>query len=252
MEKMYQTYKDIADFRLVYIKEAHASDSSWSVPYAKELNITEHKTYGQRCTTAEKLMKDKSLTIPTLVDNMEDSVSKAYKAHPDRIYVVRKDGRLAVAGKRGPFGFKPALNKAKEWLASYKETGEEPELVIPKSEKVDTTTDAGGAKAGHAVGASSTDAVVGSWTMTTKFNGNDIPAVMVIRVKDGVLSGTWTSQGMDMEMKDLKLSGNKLSFQRSMGGGSSLDFKGTVEGDKVDGSYSGPMGDLKCTGKRTR
>ncbi len=249
MEKIYLTYNDIADFRLVYITEAHAKDSSWPVGYAKEMNITKHKTYGQRCTTAERLMKDKSLTIPTLVDDMENSVNKAYKAHPDRIYLVRKDGRLAVAGKRGPWGYKPALNASKAWLASYKETGVEPELVIPKTKKDDSTTDARRPKIRH--DAASTKAIVGSWDMTTKFSGNDIPAVMVIRAKDGVLTGTWTSQGMDMAMTDLKLTGNKLSFQRSIGGGPSLDFKGTVDGDKVDGSYSGPMGDLKCQGKRT-
>ena len=27
MEQMYQSYRDIAEFRLIYIKEAHAADS---------------------------------------------------------------------------------------------------------------------------------------------------------------------------------------------------------------------------------
>ena len=40
MEEMYQEFKDIAEFRLVYIREAHAADSNWSVPYAKEKGIT--------------------------------------------------------------------------------------------------------------------------------------------------------------------------------------------------------------------
>ena len=128
MEKMFQTYKDICEFRLVYIKEAHAADSNWSVPYAKDLGITEHKDYGQRCTTADRLLKDKRLTMPFLIDDMQDSVNKAYSAHPDRIFVVRTDGRLAVAASRGPRGFAPGLKSAAKWLAEFKNSGEEPEL----------------------------------------------------------------------------------------------------------------------------
>ena len=37
-------------------------------------------------------------------------------------------GRLAVAAKRGPFGFAPALEETSEWLKEFRETGTEPEL----------------------------------------------------------------------------------------------------------------------------
>lgn len=126
MEKMYQDYKDIAEFRLVYIKEAHAADSERSVGYAVEKGINQHKNYDERCTTAEMLMNDKSLTIPTLIDSMDNAVNEAYSAQPDRIFVVGTDGRLAIAGSRGPRGFKPALEDTKKWLAEFKKTGKEP------------------------------------------------------------------------------------------------------------------------------
>ena len=132
MEQMYKTYKDIAEFRLVYITEAHAADSNRSVDYAKEKGINQHKNYGERCTTAEMLMNDKSLTMPTLIDGMDNAVNKAYSAHPDRVFLVRSDGRLAVAAARGPSGFKPALEQTEEWLAEFKKSGEEPAL--PDSE----------------------------------------------------------------------------------------------------------------------
>ena len=125
---MYQEYKEVAEFRLIYIKEAHAADGRRPVPYAKQLNITEHDDYQERCTTAEMLFKDKSLTLPCLIDNMDDEVNKAYHAWPDRIFVVRSDGKLAVAADRGPWGFKPALDKAVDWLKEFKETGQEPSL----------------------------------------------------------------------------------------------------------------------------
>ncbi|MBI5863092.1 MAG: hypothetical protein HZB38_00995 [Planctomycetes bacterium] len=133
MERMYQDYKDIADFYIVYIREAHASDSSWPVPYAKEKGITEHKDFGERCAVAESLVKDKKLTIPFLIDDMENTAGSAYQAWPDRVYLVRTDGTLAVAGKRGPWGFEPALNEAEKWLAGLKKLGREPDRKPPSS-----------------------------------------------------------------------------------------------------------------------
>lgn len=128
MEEMYQEYKEIAEIYIVYIREAHAADGERPVEYAKELGITEHTTYGQRCETAERLIKDKELSIPCLIDDLDDSVNEAYSAYPDRIFVVRTDGRLAIAAARGPRGFAPALKDARAWLAEYQETGIEPEL----------------------------------------------------------------------------------------------------------------------------
>ena len=128
MEKLYQSFKEVCEFRLVYIKEAHAADSNRSVRYAKELGITEHKNYDERCSTAGKLLKDKSLTMPFLIDDMENSVNKAYSAFPDRIFIVRADGRLAVAAERGPRGFAPALRSAGKWLSEFRRNGEEPRL----------------------------------------------------------------------------------------------------------------------------
>lgn len=141
MEKMYQDYKDIADFRLVYINEAHAADGRSPVGYAKELGITEHTSFGERCEVASKLLDDKSLTIPTIVDGMDNRVNKAYSAWPDRVFLVRKDGRLAVAAGRGPFGFKPALDETLAWLKEYREKGTEPALpesALPASEGLPT------------------------------------------------------------------------------------------------------------------
>ncbi len=129
MERMYQEYRDVAEFYIVYISEAHAEDDSFPVPYASELGIKEHKTFGERCAVADRLTKDKKLTIPCLIDGMDNATADAYQGWPDRIYLVRKDGRLGVAAARGPWGFKPAIRKADTWLASYKATGNEPEVV---------------------------------------------------------------------------------------------------------------------------
>lgn len=128
MQQIFEDYGDVAEIRLVYINEAHAADSSWPARYAKEKNITKHDNYGERCQSAELLLNDKNLTIPFVIDEMNNHVNEAYSAWPDRVFLVRTDGRLAVAGTRGPFGFVPALKEVKKWLAVYKETGVEPDL----------------------------------------------------------------------------------------------------------------------------
>lgn len=128
MERMYQTYKDIAEFRLVYITEAHASDGRRPVEYAREKGITLADDYAERCTTADMLLADESLTIPFVIDRMDDLVNQAYQAHPDRVFVVRTDGRLAVAADRGPRGFAPALRETDQWLTALRESGSDPAL----------------------------------------------------------------------------------------------------------------------------
>lgn len=131
---MFQDYKHVAEFRMVYINEAHAADGRRPVGYAKEKGITEHDSYEERCTTAQMLLDDKTLTLPCLIDAMDNKVNQAYSAWPDRIFVVRTDGKLAVAADRGPRGFNPGLEAANQWLYAFSKSGTEPELPPLSSE----------------------------------------------------------------------------------------------------------------------
>ncbi len=135
LESTYQNYKDIADFYIVYIHEAHAADGKRPTDFAKEKGITEPATFDQRCTVATRLIEEKKLTIPCLIDGMDNAVADAYHAHPDRVFLIRTDGKLGMAGNRGPRGFKPALDKVADWLAEYKKTGTEPPLAFGILEK---------------------------------------------------------------------------------------------------------------------
>jgi type I thyroxine 5'-deiodinase len=47
------------------------------------------------------------LTMPTLLDGLDDKVGKDYGAFPDRLYLIGRDGKIAYKGGPGPFGFKP-------------------------------------------------------------------------------------------------------------------------------------------------
>ncbi len=45
--------------------------------------------------------------IQAVVDGVDDVANQAYAGWPDRLYLVGKAGKIAYAGGRGPFGFKP-------------------------------------------------------------------------------------------------------------------------------------------------
>ena len=66
------------------------------------LNLTERSQVAKVCVTKLELEP-----IPALVDDVDDAVSQAYAAWPDRLYLVGRDGRIAYRGGPGPFGFLP-------------------------------------------------------------------------------------------------------------------------------------------------
>ena len=133
IEKLYQDFKDVAEFRLVYICEAHAIDGRLPMPL-KDGNgnqIREHRTYQERCGIAQTLIDEKKLTLPVLIDQMNDNTSRVYYALPDRLFVVQKDGRVAVRADRGPRGLAKALETTRDWLTELRETGAEPHPLSP-------------------------------------------------------------------------------------------------------------------------
>lgn len=91
---------------MVYIREAHAIDGQ--APMANGPLVEEPITDGERHSVAKTCVTKLSLQmIPAVVDRIDNAVDAAYQARPDRLYLVGRDGRIAYAGGRGPFGFKP-------------------------------------------------------------------------------------------------------------------------------------------------
>lgn len=104
---MYKTYKDRATFILVYIREAHPKDGDRPDRAPDGPGIDDPKTMEERAKTAESCADDLDLSMTVLVDSMDDKTSKDFAAHPDRIYIVGKDGKVTYKGEPGPKGFKP-------------------------------------------------------------------------------------------------------------------------------------------------
>lgn len=60
-----------------------------------------------RLEVAEKCCQSLAMSMPLLVDDLNDRVGHLYSGMPDRLYVIDRAGRVAYKGGRGPFGFKP-------------------------------------------------------------------------------------------------------------------------------------------------
>jgi Iodothyronine deiodinase len=99
---------DRVEFIAIYVREAHPTDG-WRMSSNDEAGIAikqpddqaERAGVAQRCCTALKM------SMPLLVDELDDRVGHAYSGMPDRMYLIDRQGRVAYKGGRGPFGFKP-------------------------------------------------------------------------------------------------------------------------------------------------
>jgi hypothetical protein len=64
-------------------------------------------TKAGRTDVAGQCCQALKITMPLLVDELDDRVGRAYSGMPDRIYVIGRDGRVVYKAGRGPFGFNP-------------------------------------------------------------------------------------------------------------------------------------------------
>ena len=105
---MYAKYGDDVQFLVVYIREAHPTDG-WQVGQNTRENIlfVQPKDFDARRQVAKQMCSVLKLSLPTVIDKLDDKVGQAYTAWPDRLYLVGRDGKIAFKGKPGPFGFKP-------------------------------------------------------------------------------------------------------------------------------------------------
>ena len=126
LQELYQRYHEQVQFLMVYIREAHPVDGWWLARglfslalkmYRSQVatDVYDPQTIEERRAVAGRCDVALQYGIPTLVDEMDDAVSKAYAAWPTRLYLVGLDGRVVYGGGLGPFDFKPAkLEKAIE------------------------------------------------------------------------------------------------------------------------------------------
>ena len=105
---MHKKYSDKVEFLAVYVREAHPTDG-WRMASNDKagISIAQPTDKGGRVAVAKRCCESLEITMPVLVDEIDDRVGHAYSGMPDRLYLIDRAGRVVYKGGRGPFGFKP-------------------------------------------------------------------------------------------------------------------------------------------------
>jgi hypothetical protein len=101
-------YGDQVEFLAIYVREAHPIDG-WRVDANDKdgISITQPLSKPEREGVASTCCTKLKMSMPLLVDSLDDKVGHAWSGMPDRLYLIDRAGRVAYKGGRGPFGFKP-------------------------------------------------------------------------------------------------------------------------------------------------
>jgi alkylhydroperoxidase family enzyme len=70
------------------------------------ISISQPFQLNQKVAVAKQCCARLEMSMPLVVDDINDKVGHLYSGMPDRLYLIDPDGRVAYKGGRGPFGFK--------------------------------------------------------------------------------------------------------------------------------------------------
>ena len=117
MEALYGEFGEQFAFWFLYIQEAHPSDG-WQVESNRRdaIEVRQPRDLEERRLLAETCRERLGLTVPLLLDTMENAADRAFGAWPERLYVVNADGVIAYQGGKGPYGFSTA--ELRDYLTS--------------------------------------------------------------------------------------------------------------------------------------
>jgi peroxiredoxin len=116
--KIYEEYRDRAEFLQVYIREAHPQDE-WQMASNRRDKVvyTQPQTLAQRIAIANDYIQRLHVSLPFAIDDMNNSANLLYAAWPERIYIIDDNGQIVYRGALGPFGYHP--EEARAWLAAH-------------------------------------------------------------------------------------------------------------------------------------
>ncbi len=103
---MHTYYNDEVQFIVIYVVEAHPVGSA--CPYTGEVwttsastdkegkPLTQPTTYQERVVQSTQMVQELGLTMPVLVDEMDNPVWCTYGPAPDIAYLIDTDGKILV------------------------------------------------------------------------------------------------------------------------------------------------------------
>jgi thiol-disulfide isomerase/thioredoxin len=107
VEKVYERYKNDAEFLMVYVREAHPTDG-WQMASNARMGVSvkQPTTLEERTAAAGQFCQRLKPAVRVVVDEINDPVGHAYSGMPARLYVIDPRGTVAYKSGRGPFGFR--------------------------------------------------------------------------------------------------------------------------------------------------
>jgi len=114
VEQLYSDYKDRVHFVLVYVREAHPTDG-WAQPN-NPFQIRSPRSIEERRKVAQDFAAKLKLSVPIVVDSIDDKTETAYSCWPNRMVIVDSEGKIADAGSAGPQGTSISARKAPSTL----------------------------------------------------------------------------------------------------------------------------------------
>ena len=111
---MYESYKnnDKVAILFVYVREIHPSEQNRGDSPAQARrgttgpDIAQHKTLEERIAAASQCLEGLELTLPTLIDSMDNTAHVAYGVRAAATAIIDFDGKLAFYAT-GPRGVQP-------------------------------------------------------------------------------------------------------------------------------------------------
>jgi hypothetical protein len=95
IEELHKRYQDQVAFVFVYIREAHPR-GNWA---DDQFDIVQPTTLAERCEVAKLCCTTQKVTMPVVVDEIDDRVSHAYKAVPAQLYIVDDAGKFVYLSR---------------------------------------------------------------------------------------------------------------------------------------------------------
>lgn len=88
-------YGDEVHWLMIYTAEAHATDGRVAPINSRAgIEIPQHTSFEKRLECAKLCREKLNLKLHVLVDGFDDKVTKAYGGHPNRGYVVDREGKI--------------------------------------------------------------------------------------------------------------------------------------------------------------
>lgn len=113
-EKLYARYGERVHFYLIYTREAHPTDGRAIAGNAFE--VKSPRSLEERLQVARDFVKEAEITMPVLVDGIDDATEKAYATWPNRLFILDATGKIVDKGTAGPGGTSLSARRAEEVL----------------------------------------------------------------------------------------------------------------------------------------